>query len=142
MCFVGAELLSNGLQGLMGGLAARSSARSEAQAARHEGQQARLAAGLKASGIERQGTQELAGIRRAFAGSGNLSSIDFVADRASELGSAVALAKYEGEVAGAEAKARIAAARQRGRQQLAVASLGAATDLLRGGRVTYDDWSD
>jgi len=142
MCFVGAELLSNGIQGLMNGMAARTNARWEAQVARRDGKQARLAADLKASQLDRQGTQELAATRRGFLDSGNLSSLDFVADRATGLANDIALTKYQGAVANAEANTRAAAALHRGRQQLASASLGAATDLLRGGYAFYVDQSE
>jgi hypothetical protein len=139
MCFPGGDLLSNAAQGFTSGMASLADARWQAKVARHEGKQARLAAEHKASQIDQQGTQELAAIRRQAAGTGNLSSLDFVADRSTALASEIAWAKHGGAVANAEAKARAAYAKQQGRQQFANYAVGAATNLLSGGHALLKD---
>lgn len=98
MCFPGAQFIPMAAQGVMQGLSSMSDARYQTAVARHDGKQARLAAGIKAQQIARKGAQELAAMRRAMLGTGNVSALDFITDETTNVGQDIAWAKYGGEV--------------------------------------------
>jgi len=127
MCFPVNVLTSLG-GAVLQGAGALADARYQATAAKHQGRQAKLAAQREAQELDREGTQQLGALRAALAGSGNLSALEFLGDRASALGQEIAWAKYGGDVARAEARASAARARQQGVRGL----LGAGTQLLAG----------
>lgn len=132
MCFPGAQFVPMAAQGVMQGLSSLSDARYQAGLARHEGKQARLAADLKARQIGQQGTRELAAMRRAASGTGNLSALDFIADQATDLAQQIGIARYGGEVAQAEAEERARRARQQAWQGIVGQAVGAGTQPLTG----------
>ncbi|HKY95402.1 MAG TPA: hypothetical protein VJL84_08855 [Kiloniellales bacterium] len=132
MCFPGAQFIPIAAQGVMQSLGSLSTARYEATMARHEGKQARLAASVKAQQIEQKGAQELAAMRRAVGGTGNVSALDVIADQATSLAQELGLAKYGGSVAEAEAKARAHYAKQQGWQGVVNQAVHVGTQMLTG----------
>jgi hypothetical protein len=130
MCFPGAQFIPMAAQGVMQGLSSMSDARYQAAVARHDGKQARLAAGIKAQQIARKGAQELAAMRRAMLGTGNVSALDFITDETTNVGQDIAWAKYGGEVSQAEAEARAKRAKQLGWQGVVGEAVGVGTKLL------------
>lgn len=113
-------------------LGALSDARYGVAVAKHEKQQVRVAADLEAQQLERKGAQDLAAMRRALAGAGNLSALDYVGDEATGLAQRTALARYGGEVQAAAAQARARRAKQMGWQSVFGEAVGVGTQLLSG----------
>jgi predicted metal-dependent hydrolase len=132
MCFPGVDIVASLGGAALQGMGAIADARYQAAAAKHQGRQAELAAQRRAQELEGAGAQQLGALRASLAGSGNLSALEFLSDRATLLGQEIAWAKHGGDLAKAEARAAAARARQLGLRAVAGTALGAGTQLLAG----------
>lgn len=132
MCFPGVDIVASLGGAALQGMGAIADAGYQVAAAKHQGRQAELAAQRRTRELEGAGAQQLGALRASLAGSGNLSALEFLSDRASALGQEIAWAKYGGDLAQAEARAAAARARQLGLRTVAGTALGAGTQLLSG----------